>query len=226
MAERNFMNTNEVYPILDMINRKINQGKGVTHNYESPLFDDGTGSFDTSQWQVESFEVTRDVANATDPEVIKTVTIIYRNGAIDTITLIRGLNPPVDTSIADHIYINNLMIVEVHISTTFGDRVQGVIAKIFKENGYGNFQKVELIYDDSEWHEHEDEREPIEYENPNDFYDGGGSDSGYDTDVDTAEDYADSEYLPGDELEMPESGWADGYNPSRPVDVDVDVTTD
>lgn len=227
MAQRNYMNTNDVYPILDMINRKVNQGKGVSHQSVSPIFNDDP-VFDTSQWQVESFEVIRDTTNAIDPEVIKQVIIVYRNGAIDTITLTRGLVPNVPSTVKDYEYINNLMIVELEIETVFGDRVQIVNGKIFKENGYGNFQKVELTYNDTHWHEEEEDSpdEDMEYENPNDFYDGGGSDSGYDTDVDTAEDYADTPYAPSDEVEMPESGWADGYNPSSPVDVDIDVPTE
>lgn len=232
MAERNYMNVNDVYPILDLINRKVSQGKGVTHHFESPLLGGGVGTgdpFDTSQWQVESFEVVRDTANAIDPNIIKQVIIIYRNGAIDTISLTRGLNPPVANNVPDAEYINNLMIVEVQIETQWFNRYQGVTAKIFKENGYGNFQRVELIYDDSEWHEHEhgdgEGSNEEYYENPNDFYDG-ESDSGYDEDLDEAEDFADSEYTEEDELEMPEDGWADGYDPSNPVDVDVTDTVE
>lgn len=232
MAERNYMNVNEVYPILDLINRKVNQGKGVSHHFESPLLGgDSRESFDSSQWQVESFEVVRDTTNAIDPNIIKQVIIIYRNGAIDTISLTRGLNPPVANNVPDSEYINNLMIVEVKIETQWFDRFQNVTATIFKENGYGNFQRVELTYDDSEWHDHEHDETDGEsnegeyYENPNDFYDG-ESDEGYDEDLDEAEDFADSEYTEEDELEMPDDGWADGYNPSNPVDVDVTDTVD
>lgn len=226
MAERNFMNVNDVYPILDMINRKVNQKKGTSYQFESPLLNDGTGSggsLDSSQWQVESFEVTRDTANTIDPNVIKDVTIVYRNGAIDTISLKRGLNPPVPSTVSDAEYINNLMIVEVGIHTELFGRTQGVTATIFKENGYGNFQKVELAYDDSDWDEIEVLEDDIEsYDNPNDFYDGGSSDEGYDSEVDDAEDYAETEYLPEDEVEVSEDGWADGYNPSQPIDIPLE----
>lgn len=228
--QRNFMNVNEVFPILDLINRKLNQGKGTPYHLESPLFSDGTGSggsFDTSQWQVESFEVVRDTENPIDPNVIKQVIIVYRNGAIDTITLTRGLNPPVDNTVPDAEYINNLMIVGVTITTELHGRTQEVVAQIFRENGYGKFQKVELTYSGTDLY---DEGEPAQgeednteyYENPNDFYDG-ESDQGYDTEADTAEDYAGTEYLPEDEIEPPEDGWADGYNPSNPVDIDIQV---
>lgn len=219
MTQRNFMNVNEVYPILDMINRKVGQIKrGSSHNFESPLLNDGN-TLDSSQWQVESFEVMRDHENDIDPNVIKQVMIIYRNGAIDTITLTRGLTPPVGADIPDHEYINHLMIVEVMIATQYMGKYQEVIAKIFKEHGYGNFQRIELTYDDADWFV--DEQPPAiddDYENPNDFYDGGGYSSGYDSEVDEAEDYADSHYTASDEVTPPESGWADGYNPSDPTD--------
>ncbi|MCP8973173.1 hypothetical protein NMK43_08705 [Bacillus licheniformis] len=235
MADRNYMNVNDVFPILDLINRKLKERKGTTYNFESPLLNDNAGSspspLDSSQWQVESFEVIRDSSNTVDPNIIKEVIIVYRNGAIDTITLSRGLKPPVDDSVVDHEYINNLMIVEVSIETQLFGRSQEVVAKIIKENGHGNFQKVELTYYDSHLHAHEDGDEDIEtYSNPNDFYDGGGSEEGYDTEVDEAEDFAETEYLPEDDIEPPEDGWADGFNPSTPEDVplqtDVEVTED
>ncbi|MGG3797727.1 hypothetical protein [Metabacillus fastidiosus] len=229
MAQRNYMNVNEVFPILDMINRKLNQNKGTSFHFDSPLTNDGTGSnerFDTSQWEVESFEMIRDTANQIDPDIIKEVTIVYRNGAIDTITLTRGLNPPVPETVPEtvpeHKYINNLMIVEVEIRTEWFGKIQEVKAVITREDGYKKFQRVDLIYDDSDWIEMEGEGDDTEgYDNPNDFYDGGGSDEGYDHDSDTAEDYADYPYTPQDEVEQSDDGWADGYDPSTPVDFDL-----
>lgn len=222
MAERNYLNVNEVYPILDLINRKINQGKGVNHYY-SPLLNDER-LFDTSQWQVETFEVIRDTENAIDPLIIKEIVIIYRNGAVDSIILTRGLTPPVDSTVPDYEYINNLMIVGVTIHTVWMDREQTVTAKVIKDNGYGNFRKIELIYDDEGWLpdvEDIDKEVAEDYDNPHDFYDG-VSDSGYDEEVDTAEDYAGYGYTESDSPRMPSSGWADGFNPSDPIDVDVE----
>lgn len=221
MVERNYMNYNEVFPILDMINRKVDQmnNKGQNYHFESPFLSD---RLDTSNWQVESFEVTRDSGNTIDPDVIKQVTIVYRNGAVDTIDLQRGLNPPVGEEVQDHEYINNLMIVEVSISTKYLEYQQEVIARIYRENGYGLFKKVELLYTDDgvNWNEIP-EGDEVEDADLEDFYGGGSVTEGYDTDVDEAEDYAGEEYLPEDEVEPPEDGWADGHDPSDPVDVDV-----
>lgn len=238
MAQHNYMNVNEVFPILDLIYRKINQGKGVSYNFESPLLSDSSeygGSLDSSQWQVESFEVIRDTGNPVDPNAIKQIIIVYRNGAIDTITLTRGLNPPVDDTVPDAEYINNLMIVQVSIQTELFGRTQEIIANIVKENGYGKFQKVELTYDDSDWEEVESDIDTPDvvgtedtetYDNPNDFYDGGGADNDYDTEVDEAEDYSDYGYTEDDEIEPPDDGWADGFDPSDPMDIPLEVSVD
>lgn len=240
MAERNHMNVNDVYPILDIINRKLQTlNKGTSYQFDSPLLSDGSkdtnsGSdlepgvgiidnrINTSGWDVESFEVTRDSGNPIDPEVISSITIVYTNGAIDNISLGRGLNPPVSKTVDDYEYINNLMIVGVTIDTQFFNRHQEVIIQIERENGYGSFKKVALSYSgdglpDSSVIDYTDVDE-FDVADSNDFYNGGGSDEGYDTEVDEAEDYAESEYLPEDEIEPPESGWADGYNSSDTVD--------
>ncbi|MDR4436162.1 hypothetical protein [Bacillus tequilensis] len=232
MTQSNYMNVNDVYPILDLINRKLNQGKGVSHQFESPLLKgevDGSisdsAALNPYQWQVESFQVERDTSNIIDPRVIKKVFIVYRNGAIDTISLVRGLDPPVPETVPDHEYINNLMIVQVDIATQFLERTQGITANIVREGGYGDFKKVDLTYyEDNQWIDLDVEQDYTEtFDDPNEFYDGGGSDQGYDTEVDEAEDYADTEYLPEDDIEPPENGWADGFDPSEPEDIPLDV---
>jgi hypothetical protein len=216
---RNFMNVNEVYPILDMINRKVNQAKAQHYHFDSPLLGGGqSDGIDTSAWQVESFEVTRDTENTIDPSVIKQITIIYRNGAIDTITLVRGLVPPVPDTVQDHEYINNLMIVQVIIETTWNEKYQKVTATIYKENGYGLFQRVELTYEGDVYEEEEESGE--DYENPNDFYDG-ATEEGYDEEADDAEDYAGTDYSEGDQVTAPEDGIADGYYEPELPDIDV-----
>lgn len=225
--ERNYMNHNEIYPILDMIKRRVNQmqNKGINHFFESPMLGDGgDGGFDTTQWQVESFEVERDTTNAIDPAIIKSITIIYVNGAVDRITLLRGFSPPVSKKVKDHIYINNLMIVEVTVTTEYGGMEQVMVATIFRDDGYGLFRKVEITYNGEllEWDDEDRDDEEIKEEDPNDFYNGGGYEQGRDPDIDNAEDFADSEYLPSDEPQVPEGGWADGYNPSNPTDIDVE----
>lgn len=170
--QNSYVNVNEVYPILDIINRRLKQ-IGSRPNYlffESPLLNDSVPS--KGDWQVVSFEVIRDTENPIDPNVIKEVVILYNNGAVDTISFTRGLNPPVDESVPEHEYINHLMIVEVTITTLYEGRSQSVTATITRENGYGLLQRVDLsfggdiVFDDS--------AEGGTYENPNDFYTGNG----------------------------------------------------
>lgn len=148
MAQKSHMNVNDVYPILDMINRKVNQGKGTRHHFTSPLFnndnDNGVTTLNSSQWQVESFEVIRETENSIANHVINEIRIIYRNGAIDKISLVRGLNPPVSDEIQDYEYINNIMITEVSIRTEWFGKSQEVVAKIIRENDYGNFKRLNL----------------------------------------------------------------------------------
>lgn len=148
MDRKNFMNANDVYPIIDMISRKMKQGSGVNTHYGGDGHGGGQVHFDTSNWEVESFEVTRDVSNPIDPNVIIEVLIVYRNGAVQNLELVRGLQPPVPDTVDDSEYINNLMIVGVNISTLFDGETSLIAAKIFRENGYGNFVKVELDYGD------------------------------------------------------------------------------
>lgn len=144
---QNYMNSNEVYPIIDMINRHRQRelAKGTNFTIENPIGDE-MPQLDIANWKVESFEVERDLTNAFDPSVIKYVTIAYTNGAVDRIELIRGLNPPVPTTIQDHVYINNLMIVEVIIETQFQDIFLTTHAVIQRENGYGLFERVDLTH--------------------------------------------------------------------------------
>lgn len=238
MTQRNFMNTNDVFPILDLINRKIQKGKGTVHHISPILADEGDltggGMGDMSQWEVQSFEVVRDTVNPIDPTVIKEAIIIYRNGAIDKISLGRGLNPPVPSTVPNYEYINNLMLVEVTIETTWFEQHQTVTATIFKEDGYGVLQKVELSYDGVLHDTEEPEDETIENEldqlysdefaDPNDFYDG-ASDSSYDDEADTAEDYADIGYEDDSEPELPEDGFHDP-DPTGPHDVPIDSEPD
>lgn len=144
---QNYINTNEVYPIIDMINRHRQRelSKGEYYTLENPI-GEFEPDFDIANWQVESFEVERDTANTIDPNIVKYVTIAYTNGAVDRIELIRGLNPPVPITVQDHEYINNLMIVEVIIETQFQDFYMTTHADIKRENGYGLFERVDLTY--------------------------------------------------------------------------------
>ncbi|MGH1287732.1 hypothetical protein [Bacillus toyonensis] len=230
MAQKSHMNVNDVYPILDMINRKVNQGKGTRHHFTSPLFnndnDNGVTTLNSSQWQVESFEVIRETENSIANHVINEIRIIYRNGAIDKISLVRGLNPSVSDEIQDYEYINNIMITEVSIRTEWFGKSQEVVAKIIRENDYGNFKKVKLTYFDSEWGSSEEEIEedsmPSKYENPSDFYN--GKYSNYEeVIVEDYVDYAEIGYASNEEIEISPDGWSDGYNPSSPVDVNVEL---
>lgn len=132
-----------------MINRERQKRRGISISGVGG-YADVEQPFEMDNWQVESFEVFRDVENPIDPNVINRVVIVYRNGAVDNIVLRRGLEPPVDDSVPDSEYINNLMIVEVEIETIFNDVVSTVIARIYREEGYGNFQRVELEYIEAE----------------------------------------------------------------------------
>lgn len=212
--ERNYMNVNEVYPILDMINRKVKQGKGTTYNMESPLVSDVVT--DPSQWQVESFEVFRDIENPIDKEVIKEIVIVYRNGAIDTVTLTRGLVPPVDGTVQDSEYINNLMITGITVTTEYSEEVQTVQVILTKEDLYGKFKRADLIYGDNE--ENESYSDSDEYENPNDFYDNTPEN---DEDTEDEIDYADEIYEEGDEQFPSDSGWEEDSEPEEPIDMDA-----
>lgn len=156
--QKNFINTNEVYPILDLINRKRQQeayrgqfNPGAGGSSSTIILDD------KSAWEVEFFSVERDVENPIDPNVIRKINLVYRNGAVDDIYLRRGLNPPVDDSVPDSEYINNLMLTEVYIERTYdGHIIERITAKINRENGYGSFVSVEIDYHDSEFlREHE-----------------------------------------------------------------------
>lgn len=239
MAERNYMNYNEVFPILDLIGRATSKGKGVTYDNSEGDGETQQSLWDTSNWEVETFEVIRDTENTIDPNTIKQIFITYVNGATDTITLIRGLTPPVDKSVQDYEYINNLMIVAVSILTEFEESSQEALAVITKENGYGNFQRVDITYsgdlsavEEEEDHDHDTDDEEFNgietegYKNPNDFYTGNETidDEDEDDGNNYEEDFADTEYDDEDELEMPESGWADEEDPSDPTDYDVGVS--
>lgn len=172
---QSYMNINEVYSILDIINRKIKQMQDTASYiyFESPLLNDSQ-SLNSDGWQVESVEVVRDTTNPIHPNILKQVIVAYRNGAVDTISLIRGLNPPVDSSVPDAEYINNLMITAIVIETTYETKYQKLIATITRENGYGAFKRVDFEFEGEELQLDYDGgvAEGGSYENPNDFYSG------------------------------------------------------
>ena len=63
---------------------------------------------------------------------------------------------------------------------------------------------------------------PSKYENPSDFYN--GKYSNYEeVIVEDYVDYAEIGYASNEEIEISPDGWSDGYNPSSPVDVNVEL---
>ncbi|MDQ0166614.1 hypothetical protein J2S11_002518 [Bacillus horti] len=141
------MNTNEVFPILDMINRERNKKNGI-HLSGIGGYADQNNDYITDAWQIESLEIIRDAENEVDPHVISQVAIAYRNGASEMITLKRGLTPPIDSNLPDSDYINHILIREVVIETSYQLGTSVIQAKILRENDFGSIQRVELEYDD------------------------------------------------------------------------------
>lgn len=193
-GEQNFLNTNDVFAVLDIINRsnQISKNKGaVVHEEASTETVVGTPIFDTAPWRTEGMEILRESGKLTG------VVVAYTNGAIRTITVNReeledgwlGLINTIETV------------------TEFSGQVESMTAEIFRDDK-SKVIKVTFEYLGEAVHEIE-ELFVGEDENANDFYDGGGSDEGYDIEADDAEDYADYEYLDEDEITPNESGYED-----------------
>jgi hypothetical protein len=139
---RNFLNANDVFPILEMIRREIKRNQFESNrNYMISEPSEFSGTSD----EVRSVELFRG-SNPYDPDVIDSVVTTYADGSTETITLLRGANPPVPPTVDDHEFINNVLITGfvVEFASGYGSRtVQG---SLVRENGYGRIQKLELTY--------------------------------------------------------------------------------
>lgn len=197
--QQNFMNTNEVFPILDLI------GMAMNKRYGKPRFDYiGGGDADTGaaipiqpNLRVTKLDITRDTTNPVMPTVSKVLDIEYENGATAKMTIHRGLTPPVPSDVTNSDFINYVMITGLTMVTTYGSQTETMEVKIRKEDGYKSIQGLDVTWDgelteiinvgeppivdpdpDSDQTEfdpvepNEDFDTDLDYDNPNDFFTG------------------------------------------------------
>jgi len=138
---RNYLNTNDIFPILELIKREIRK-----NDYDiNRVYVDTDTPAPVETDEVESIEVLRG-GNTYDPEVIDSVIVTYVGGGMETITLLRGANPPVPNTVPDYEFINNVMIsgFQVTVNSQAGSRtVQG---EVIRENGYGKVSRIQMTY--------------------------------------------------------------------------------
>lgn len=124
---KNFLNSNEIYPILDLIDKQITRDKNqANRSYfeQLPDYDDH---------DVEELDVFRDTEGS-----ITAVLTRYFDGTTETLTLNRGYDPPVPNTVPDYDYINNRLLMGYSldiVSPTLGDK--HIQATLKRENGYG-----------------------------------------------------------------------------------------
>lgn len=138
---RNFVNTNEVFPILEMIKREIN--KNEFNNKR--VFMDEQGEFDGDPDEVTSVEVFRG-GNTYDPDSIDSVIVTYGDGSTESILLTRGVTPPVPNTVPDYLYINNVLLTGFVVNIERGGQSKLVTGDVVRENGYGRITKLNLSY--------------------------------------------------------------------------------
>ncbi len=144
----NLLNNYEIYPIIDSVNRLIQKkafdGNRVVLSRETlnnPL-----------QESVAEDRATRVIpvrgGSSYDNTLITSLLIHYESGAVMTVELIRGANPPVPIHFPDSEYINNVLISGLKATTqpALGGTSFAVVAEIVRENGYGAFQEVRATY--------------------------------------------------------------------------------
>lgn len=137
----NFLNSNDIFPILEMIRREIRKNDFDRDR----VFNGGDSAPVGNSDDVTSVEVLRG-GSTYDPEMINAVVVTYADGTLETMTMIRGVNPPVPHSVPDYEFINNALIsgFEVEMVTPFGGRK--VIGQIVRENGYGKVERLDVSY--------------------------------------------------------------------------------
>ncbi len=94
---------------------------------------------------VTSVEVLRG-GNSFDPEMINAVIVTYADGTLETMTLIRGVNPPVPNTVPDYEFYNNALITgfEIESVTQIGGRK--IYGQIVREGGYGKVERLNITY--------------------------------------------------------------------------------
>jgi hypothetical protein len=140
-AMRNYLNTNDIFPILEIIRREIKKNDFDRDRIFLGNEQEAAGNPD----DVLSIEVLRG-GNPVDPEIIDAVIVTYVDGTVETITLIRGANPPVPDTVPDHWYINKVMVsgFTVQVTSPYGSRT--ISGQLVRENGYGKVQRLDLTY--------------------------------------------------------------------------------
>lgn len=112
-------------------------------------FDQNRNSGDSSQLydpdEVLSMEILRG-GNAHDPESIDSVIVTYADTSVDTVTLLRGANPPVPNTVPDYKYINETMLTGFLLETVSEYVSRTTTCELVRENGYGKVTKVNLSY--------------------------------------------------------------------------------
>lgn len=139
---RNFLNTNDVFPILEMIRREI---KRNDFENDRVYISNEPTEFSGNPDEVKSVELFRG-SNPYDPDVIDSVIVTFADGSTENITLLRGANPPVPNTVPDHEYINNVLIsgFVVELTNDFGSR--RITGQLVRENGYGRIQRLDMTY--------------------------------------------------------------------------------
>jgi len=137
---RNYLNTNDIFPILEIIRREIRK-----NDFDKDRTFIGDENLYGNPDDVLSIEVLRG-GNLFDPELIDSVVVTYVDGTTETITVIRGANPPVPDTVPDHWYINNVLIsgFTVQVASPYGSRT--ITGQIERENGYGKVLRINLTY--------------------------------------------------------------------------------
>lgn len=148
--QRNYMNYNEVFPILDLIGRVQNRKRG-TANFNSGGGDvdggDGVGAiYLPPNLRVTKMDVIRDDTNPVMSGVIVRLDIEYENGATAVLEIHRGLSPQVDSSVPDYDFINYVMITGITMTTKLGGQQEIMELVINKENGYGTLLGIEVSW--------------------------------------------------------------------------------
>lgn len=131
----NFRNVNEVFPILDLIRRELKKNN----------FDNDREYFDRlSENESQDVKEVQVFRQSGGMELISAVAITYFDGTFETLTLNRGLTPPVPDTVEDYDYINNHMLVgfEIEVKAPYGDkRLRG---KTIREGGYGRITGLSM----------------------------------------------------------------------------------
>ena len=141
--QRNFMNTNDVFPIIDLIRRQMKEDPQFfdVETMSSDVEENDSGGY-ISLNEVDEMYVERDESNKFDPTIVSKIVIVYVGGAVETLNINRGLDEEIPKSDPEYMYKKHVIVTSIDTTIAFEGSEINARASIIRENGM--FKKIDF----------------------------------------------------------------------------------